>query len=517
MRKVLFILSILPFFTCSTKQGVLRFKEGDRYGFKSLNGKIIVEPQYEFVDRSFADGYLRVVKNGKWGMVDQTGKLIITPKYDYIGYFSEDGLVISKLNGLYGCIDKTGKEIIPFVYTYIWSFEDGLAHVVKGKFNGFINTSGILVIPLEYEQFSYRWSEGLIGAYKKGKWGFINKANETIISFKYHKVGNFSEGLASASESYSKWGYINHNDSVVIPFVYEDPNYCDGIASEFKIGIAQVRLNNQSGYINRSGEIVIPIKYSCIRRFCNGYAYATVDSGKNVHSKKYQILFYGYLDTSGKEYLYQYSNFRNVDWNVGKAPNEIPDSSHLLRSWDTTQTKPWTLEKLLAHGLSAFKDEPQKYPDLCNLNQVCIACGLMIGGGNYGEDFMYPNRNAWMTFKTKTLFKIISSESLRQIVWNWIAPYYKKSFQSTNPFVQNSYKEIAVYLKNYINHYDRRKVEEYLKTNEVKFAHYDLNGNRDPNRKLGALIDRLIIIHKVITVKEAKLWINKIADEVATW
>ena len=119
--------------------------------------------------------------------------------------------------------------------------------------------------------------------------------------------------------------------------------------------------------------------------------------------------------------------------------------------------------------------------------------------------------------KQKTIYNVISSETLRELVWSWISPYYKKSFESLNPFVKKSYKDIALYLKNYINNYDEQEVRDYLKRDEKKFAHYDMNGDYDPCRKLSACVDRLIIIRKVISVSDAKKWINKMADEVMSW
>ncbi len=519
LRQNIFILTLFLVLTaCSTKQAIVPFKDGNKYGFKSLYGKIIIEPKYDGVGWDFYNGFMSVKNNGKWGFINEKGDIITEIKYDYVGDFSKDGIATAELNGLFGFINKTGKEIIPFIYENTWGFQNGIAKVKKNNLWGFIDTKGDIIIPIEYEDFKYsKWSEGLIGACKNHKWGFIDKTNKIIIPFGYYDVGTFSEGLALAAESYYKWGYIDHNDTAIIPFIYENPKYCDQNAGNFKNGIAQVRLEDKSGYINKKGEIIIPIKYHCVKQFCKGYAYAEIDNGESNFGNKHKILLYGYIDSIGNEYLYDYPNFNNYNWHITAAPKEIPDSSYLLKSWDTTQTRPWTIEKLLAHGLDAFREEPTSYPDLCTINEICVSYGLMLGGGNFGEDFIYPNKETWNYFKENTIYKVISSELLRQIVWNWIAPYYKNSFQSLNPFAQKTYKNIAVYLRNYINRYDKNKVEVYLKKDEKKFAYFDMNGNYDPNRKLSAFVDRLIIIHKVITVDEAKTWINKIADEVVTW
>lgn len=515
---ILFVLTVLlSLTTCSTKQRPIPFKEGSKFGFKSSGGQILIAPQYDGIGWRFENGFINVKKNGKWGIINENGKQVTDIKYEDIPYFSVEGIAAAKLNGLFGFIDNKGKEIIPFIYEKTYGFQNGIARVKKNNLWGFIDTKGNTIIPIEYEDFKFTdWSEGLIGACKNHKWGFIDKTNKIIIPLNYHDVGEFSEGFALAAESDSKWGYINQQNVAIIPFIYENPNYCIN-NSRFKNGIAQVRLNDKSGCINKKGEVITPIKYYCIHQFCKGYAFAKIDNGEIPWGRKHKILYYGYIDSTGKEYLYDYPNYENHNWQISTVPKEIPDSSYLLKSRDTTQTRPWTLEKILAHGLSAFREEPIEYPDLCRLNSICISYGLMLGGGNFGEDFMSPDEDAWNSFKKNTLYKIASSEGLRQVAWNWIAPYYKVSFQSMNPFVQKAYKEIALYIKNYINNYDKQKVERYLKKEESKFARYDLNGKYDPNRKLSAFVDRLIIIHKVISVEEAKTWINKMADEVLTW
>lgn len=512
IRHITIILTLLIVLTsCSKKIGVTPFKKGNKYGFKSLNGKILIKPEYDGVGWSFERGFAKVQVDGKWGIINKKGKQITEIKYDHISHFSKDGIASANLNGRIGFIDKRGKEIIPFTYEFAWGFKNGIARVKKDNLWGYIDTKGDIVIPIEYEEFDYKWSEGLLGASKNNKWGFIDISNQIIIPFDYYKVGTFSEGLALAAESFDKRGYIDLNNNIIIPFIYEHKS------DNFNNGIAIVSLNGKFGYINKKAEIIIQIKYNYIKQFCKGYAFVKIDKGESVFGNKHKTLLYGYIDSIGNEYLYDFPEFRNYNWQITSAPKEIPDSSHLLKSWRNSQSRPWTIEKLLAHGLDAFRIEPITYPDLCKLNQICISYGLMLGSGNFKGDFINPDIKAWNSFKKNTIYKIISSEPLRLITWNWIAPFYKKSFQSLNPFAQNAYKDIAVYLKNYINSYDKRKVRVHLRNDERKFAYYDLNGNIDTNRKLSAFLDRLIIIHKVISVEEAKTWINKIAEEVETW
>lgn len=116
MLQIIFVLIFLSLTNCSIRQGLIPFKEGSKYGFKTLHGQILIEPQYDCIGWGFVDGYMNVRKNSKWGIINEKGKLIAAIKYDYIDHFSKDGLAPAKLNGLFGFIDNAGKEIIPFIY-----------------------------------------------------------------------------------------------------------------------------------------------------------------------------------------------------------------------------------------------------------------------------------------------------------------------------------------------------------------------------------------------------------------
>ena len=60
---------------------------------------------------------------------------------------------------------------------------------------GYINTSGELVIPLQFE-LARPFSEGLAAVKQDGKWGFIDQTGKVMISPQYDYVLNFQDGLA---------------------------------------------------------------------------------------------------------------------------------------------------------------------------------------------------------------------------------------------------------------------------------------------------------------------------------
>lgn len=178
--------------------------------------------------------------------------------------------------GKMGLIDTSGKEVTGPVFDYQFGygrFQDGLALVMDGRYCGYINPKGEIVIPF---------------------------------SKKYVGSNGFFEGLAQVRYEYdsqspmaTKIGYMDKTGKVVIPYQY-------GMASDFSDGLAAVANNNSWGYINKAGKTVIPFEYSHASNFSNGYA---------VVSKEIDgVMMETIIDKTGKNmvpYTKQYGNDNN--------------------------------------------------------------------------------------------------------------------------------------------------------------------------------------------------------------
>ena len=263
------------------------YSEGDKWGYRTQDGEIIVEPKYNFASY-FHEGLAAVRTNGifgfnkKFGYINEKGEKVIPFKYDDALNFSE-GLAPVRTNGILGLykkwhyIDKTGKKVIPFKYDEASSFSEGLADVRKGNREngkwGYIDKTGHEVVPFKYD-YASSFSEGLAyvrkGNWEDGKWGYIDKTGKIIIPFEYDGAHRFSEGLALVRIGNSidgKWGYIDKAGHEVVPFKYDD-------AESFSEGLAAVKkgdwVNGKWGFINKRGQELIAIKYDDARSFYNG-------------------------------------------------------------------------------------------------------------------------------------------------------------------------------------------------------------------------------------------------------
>lgn len=63
------------------EEGMVMIESDGEYGFISSDGKIKINPQYEYAF-PFSEGLAAIEQNGKWGFIDKSGKFVINPEFD---------------------------------------------------------------------------------------------------------------------------------------------------------------------------------------------------------------------------------------------------------------------------------------------------------------------------------------------------------------------------------------------------------------------------------------------------
>lgn len=185
-------------------------------------------------------------------------------KYDFIDEYSE-GMAIVVNNGIYGFIDENGLEIVaPTKYTHAERFSEGMALVrIINKF-GFVDKTGTEVIPVKYG-YASSFSEGLAFVLDNNGTNqyFIDKQGKIILKLEHEYTSpGFKDGLVNVSTG-DKYGCMDKTGKVVIPIKYDN-------LIEFKDGLALVSINNKCGFIDKNGKEIIPIIYDKVSRFNDG-------------------------------------------------------------------------------------------------------------------------------------------------------------------------------------------------------------------------------------------------------
>ncbi|MBU1718411.1 MAG: WG repeat-containing protein, partial [Bacteroidetes bacterium] len=140
-------------------------------------------------------------------------------RYEIKCFFSE-GFCAVMMDAKWGFIDKTGVEVIPLQYDAVMDFNGGLAAVMQNGKWGFINPTNNVIVPFQFEEVRPFSKSGLAAVMKNGKWGFINRYNSMIIKSEYDEVSDFSFGLVRARKG-KKWGFLSTTGEVAIPFEYD--------------------------------------------------------------------------------------------------------------------------------------------------------------------------------------------------------------------------------------------------------------------------------------------------------
>jgi hypothetical protein len=218
----------------------------------------------------------------KWGIKSNDGKIIVEPKWDLIGYpstLSDNRLVVSK-DGKFGFLNSNGVLAIDLIWDYASKFVDGLAPVAsEGKY-GFIGINGDIAIRLKYDGASY-FSNNRALVRIKDQYGYIDNKGQLVIPFKWKHAQPFSEGFARVALELNNFGFINSEGELVIKLKWNN-------AFAFSDGLAAVKYEGQWGFIDTDGDLVIEPRWKIVRSFYKGFA--IIGDSLNRNNAKYGVI-----------------------------------------------------------------------------------------------------------------------------------------------------------------------------------------------------------------------------------
>lgn len=260
-------------------EGLAKVQSKKRTGFVNAEGTFVIEPRQGDFDH-FSGGFARFsrlippAKCVRFGYIDPNGREVVPPILDDAGPFAEGvacatRTIVSLDDMHWGCIDGQGEFVIPEKFHQIWRlgrFDRGVLAVrVNGKW-GYIDRKGNYLVNPRFGNWGL-FREGLASVEDHtGCYGFINPEGSFVIAPRFQAARPFSEGLAAVEIS-GKWGYISRGGEIEIP-----PQF-DG-AEEFADGIAQVMWKSQDaikrGFVTAAGKIVVS-EAGSLRRFQHGF------------------------------------------------------------------------------------------------------------------------------------------------------------------------------------------------------------------------------------------------------
>jgi len=186
-----------------------------------------------------------------------------------------EGLLPVERNGRMGFVDRTGNIVIPLEYDAVYSFSEGLAVVENNNRYGFIDITGKVVVPLAYAS-AMAFSEGLAmvragGRTGSGRTGFIDTTGNVVIPLIYDFAYSFLDGRALVRNN-TNYGFIDRAGQVIVPIdsLYMPQTGWDlhenARVDDFSEGLSRVVRNGREGFIDAANNTVIPFLYDPMDR-----------------------------------------------------------------------------------------------------------------------------------------------------------------------------------------------------------------------------------------------------------
>lgn len=355
-------------FHSSESSSLLPVKEYGHWGYINEDGVKVIECKFSYAAR-FYEGLAAVKVDSLWGFIDQTGKMIIAPKFiipderftDYhrfsdglcpvqirtytgiqnvyikrnsqiaftspygymgIGEFNAGRAKVS-INDEVCFVDRTGKVAIKTGFPYGWKFSEGVGHVWSGDSTHYIDSTGNIIAAFAGMGHG-DFTDGLALIRDEVDY-YIDKTGKrkVVSSAKGYVHFDFSDGLARVyDQSTTASGFIDKNGVIVIPVKYD-------LANEFSDGLCAVVENGHWGFIDKQGKMIVLPRFEEVgnQGFRNGIAWV-----KENHQ-------WGYINKKG-EYVWreqfgvQYGKIDLTKWDLDTLEVSTPLTDHSFEAYD---------------------------------------------------------------------------------------------------------------------------------------------------------------------------------------
>ena len=298
--------------------GIQTTREGDLYGFRRSDGKVLFPNIFRYVDQ-FSGGYCRV-----W---IEDSSVSVEP--------GQDRPLLA------GLIDSSGRQVLPCRYAEVRHPSNNRILVYDGENIGFSDLQGNIVIPIQYRDattfFQGRAAVALVIDSAYLLYTFIDTLGRQLFPPSFQNARSFIDGFAPVRR-YDRWGIIDTLGNEILPTVYEELSMPDhgfvfagdneGLAlfnlnsknpghpvtqplfrpitllADGRIGVSR---NGKLGYLDTFGNEVIPCQYDEIGPFIDNRAFVRLgDLCGIIDTLGHPILPLQYTNRTpkGRKYVY---------------------------------------------------------------------------------------------------------------------------------------------------------------------------------------------------------------------
>lgn len=157
----------------------------------ALMGQLMTVMQQMIVANSELGKDCRAMKEEYAGLQKSMESLATSmsmKNYEIKQDYATCGRTLVRQGVLYGYVDNSGKMVIPAEYDDGCYFAANATCVRKGDKWGLIDVDGNILVPMKYLDIVYRNESGIIPVEENGKWGAIDRKGKVVIPFKFSDV-----------------------------------------------------------------------------------------------------------------------------------------------------------------------------------------------------------------------------------------------------------------------------------------------------------------------------------------
>lgn len=300
--------------------GVIIYREGNKYGLLDSTGIELIPPTYNYIDGQ-RDGYAVAYKKGfvegsyhngfafpkelgEAGLIDSRGNVVIPFVYDDLRYSGEDVITGDKvfwyvLDGKGGFIDIAGRRLTRPKYKESWSHNLGYAKVFKDKGCGMVDADGREVIPCRYDDVRYVGKKRF-AVKKDGLYSLAAEGGKLLSGF----VCDSIENSFRAERAFPVWvmkgddyAFMDEDGRLITDFDFK--------VFKYKLGKSGNSLDrgHAVGTFYRAENIIVVDWRENGKEFTIGYA-PVPDSLKHYYRERLVPVYdgkrYGYVNDRGK-------------------------------------------------------------------------------------------------------------------------------------------------------------------------------------------------------------------------
>ncbi|MCD7739072.1 MAG: WG repeat-containing protein [Lachnospiraceae bacterium] len=261
--------------------------DGKKWGYTESNGSLALEFIYE--EATHFDGSYAVVKlDGVYTLIDQSGNWMAVDKVGLDEVTDiRNGRVVGVKDGKYriytNTFDLLTEEEYENVYLdnsgYIAVQKDGKWALLDENLNAVTEYQFDDVVPNHNSGFCYA---GYAVVKDSGGYYLTNLDGTACFDVRYAAAKGIESGYVAVADSTGKWGFINETGEMMIPCSYSD-------ALSFSCGVAAVKSGLSWGYISRYNETVIEYLFDEAYPFLDGST--IVEANGNTY--RLSLTYYG--------------------------------------------------------------------------------------------------------------------------------------------------------------------------------------------------------------------------------